>query len=125
MVSKLSAETLISLSVEERKSLILHHASLIDVTHITDEDLHGYFQYQLAQDLQNGTIPLLSLSEILTNFCRYNPITPREHEPKNQGLNPIFSRVTKEGYVTKNRSCFCETCRSIGGYISIENVLLR
>lgn len=70
MLSPLSAETLISLSVEERKSLILHHASLIKVIHITDEDLHkpyqygkiissiapGYFEYQLAQNQQNGNI---------------------------------------------------------------------
>lgn len=70
MLSKLSAETLIPLSVEERKSLILHHASLIDATHINDEDLHipykygkilssiaqAYFECQLAQDRQNGTI---------------------------------------------------------------------
>lgn len=70
MSTELVAETLIPLSVPERKALILHHASLIDVTHITDEDLHtaykyakiissiapAYFQYQIAQDKQNGSV---------------------------------------------------------------------
>jgi len=70
MLNPLSAETLISLAVEERKSLILHHASLVDVTYISDEDLQkpyqygkiissiapDYFEYQLEQDRQNGTL---------------------------------------------------------------------
>ncbi len=70
MSNALAVETLILLPVIERKALILHHASLIDVIHIADEDLHtaykygkvissiasGYFQYQIAQDRQNGTI---------------------------------------------------------------------
>jgi hypothetical protein len=70
MPTELLAETLITLSVRERKELILHHASLIDVTHIADEDLHiaykygkiissiapTYFQYQIAQDKQNGSV---------------------------------------------------------------------
>ncbi|MBD2280567.1 MAG: hypothetical protein HEQ13_13685 [Dolichospermum sp. DEX189] len=70
MSTELTAETLIPLSVQERKALILHHASLIDVTHIADEDLHiaykygkiissiapAYFQYQIAQDKQNGSV---------------------------------------------------------------------
>lgn len=70
MSTELAAETLIPLSVQERKALILDHASLIDVTHIVDEDLHiaykygkiissiapTYFQYQIAQDKQNGSV---------------------------------------------------------------------
>ena len=70
MPTELLAETLISLSVQERKALILHHASLIDVTHIADEDLHiaykygkiissiapAYFQYQILQDKQKGSV---------------------------------------------------------------------
>jgi hypothetical protein len=70
MSTELAAETLIPLSVLERKALILHHASLIDVTHIANEDLHtaykygkvissiapAYFQYQIAQDKQNSSV---------------------------------------------------------------------
>ena len=70
MSTELLAETLIPLSVQERKALILHHASLIDVTHIADEDLHiaykygkiissiapAYFQYQIEQDKLNGSV---------------------------------------------------------------------
>ncbi|WP_017651885.1 hypothetical protein [Fortiea contorta] len=66
----LTAETLIPLSVKERKALILHHASLIDAIHIADEDLHtaykygkvissiapAYFQYKIAQDQQNSSV---------------------------------------------------------------------
>ncbi|AFZ56505.1 hypothetical protein H6G54_12695 [Anabaena cylindrica FACHB-243] len=67
MSTVLSPEILIPLSIQERKSLILHHASLIDVTHIADEDLHiaykygkiissiapAYFKYQILRDKQN------------------------------------------------------------------------
>ncbi|HLP87381.1 MAG TPA: hypothetical protein VK184_02100 [Nostocaceae cyanobacterium] len=70
MSTELVAETLIPLSVKERKELILDHASLIDVSHITDKDLHkaykygkiisliapAYFQYQIEQDRQNGSV---------------------------------------------------------------------
>lgn len=66
----LSAETLIPLSKKDRKALILEYASFIDVSDITDEDLQtpyqygkiissvapSYFEYQIAQDRQNGTI---------------------------------------------------------------------
>ncbi|MDB9485720.1 hypothetical protein PN492_04025 [Dolichospermum circinale CS-537/01] len=70
MSSELTAETLIPLSVKERKALILHYTSLIDVTNIVDENLQqaykygkilssiapAYFQYQIKQDRQNGSI---------------------------------------------------------------------
>lgn len=70
MSTQLTAETLIPLSVQERKALILHHASLIDTTDIVDEDLQtaykygkilsliapAYFQYQIEQDIQNGSV---------------------------------------------------------------------
>lgn len=66
----LSAETLIPLSRKDRKALILEYASLIDVSNIADEDLQtpykygkiissvapSYFEYQIVQDRQNGTI---------------------------------------------------------------------
>jgi len=39
MSTELTAETLIPLSVKERKELIMYHASLIDATNIVDEDL--------------------------------------------------------------------------------------
>jgi hypothetical protein len=45
MSTELAAETLIPLSIQERKALILHHASLIDVVHIADEDLHTAYKY--------------------------------------------------------------------------------
>jgi hypothetical protein len=61
MPIKLTAETLIALSVPERKALISQQASTIDITNIADEDLHkaykftkvlypiisSYFQYQI------------------------------------------------------------------------------
>ena len=70
MPTELTADTLIPLSMQERKSLILHHASLIDVINITDEDLHNayklgkviasiaseYFQYQIDRDNLNGSV---------------------------------------------------------------------
>lgn len=70
MPTELTADTLIPLSIQERKALILHHASLIDVINITDEDLHNayklgkiiasiapdYFQHQIEQDNLNGSI---------------------------------------------------------------------
>jgi hypothetical protein len=39
-------------------------------------------------------IPLLSLSEILTNFRHYS----QRHLTKESGFDPIFRRVTEEGY---------------------------
>ncbi|HLO88404.1 MAG TPA: hypothetical protein VK203_25830 [Nostocaceae cyanobacterium] len=70
MSNELTADTLLPLSVPERKALILDHASLIEATHIVDKDLHvaykygkiissiapDYFQYQIAQDRQNGSV---------------------------------------------------------------------
>jgi hypothetical protein len=70
MSRELAADELIPLSIQERKALILHHASFIDVIHITDKDLHtaykygkvissiapAYFQYQIAQDRQNSSV---------------------------------------------------------------------
>jgi hypothetical protein len=44
MLIKLTAKILIPLSIQERKELILHHASLIEATHITDED--SYIAYK-------------------------------------------------------------------------------
>ncbi|MFB2878568.1 hypothetical protein [Floridanema aerugineum] len=63
----LTADNLIPLSIQERKALILHYASLIDVINIRDEDLHNayklgkvissiasaYFQNQIEQDNLN------------------------------------------------------------------------
>ncbi|BAY21531.1 hypothetical protein NIES2100_12860 [Calothrix sp. NIES-2100] len=79
MSTELAAETLIPLSIQERKALILHHASLIDVIHIADEDLHtaykygrvissiapAYFQYQITQDKQNGSVLELDIQSQL------------------------------------------------------------
>jgi len=79
MSNALAAETLIPLSVLERKALILHHASLIDVMNLNDEDLHtaykygkvissiapAYFQYQIAQDKQNGSVLELDIQSQL------------------------------------------------------------
>lgn len=70
MPIELSAETLIPLSVQERKALILQHCSLIDVTNIADESLHtayklgkiissiaeAYFPYQIEQDNRNVSV---------------------------------------------------------------------
>ena len=70
MPTDLSAETLIRLSVQERKALILQQASLIDITNIADGDLHNaykfgkiissiaedYFRYQIEQDNPNGSV---------------------------------------------------------------------
>jgi hypothetical protein len=82
MSTKLEAKTLIPLSIQERKELILHHASLIDVTHIIDEDLHiaykygkiiysiasGYFDYQIQKDNDNYSIlELETQSKLISN----------------------------------------------------------
>ncbi|AVH64484.1 hypothetical protein CDG77_08360 [Nostoc sp. 'Peltigera membranacea cyanobiont' 213] len=82
MPTELVAETLLTLSIQERKVLILNHALLIDVTHIADEDLHtaykygkiissiapAYFQYQIAQDNQNLSIIELDIqSELISS----------------------------------------------------------
>jgi len=70
MPSDLTAETLIQLSVNERKALILAHAPLIDVTQITDDNLYVayrfgkivssiaevYFQHQIEQDKQKTSV---------------------------------------------------------------------
>lgn len=45
MPTELAAETLLPLSIQERKLIILHHALLIDVTHIANEDLHTAYKY--------------------------------------------------------------------------------
>jgi hypothetical protein len=66
----LSANTLIPLSVAERKAIITENALSIDVTNITDESLHqayqygkiissfaeDYIQYQIQQDNQNESV---------------------------------------------------------------------
>ncbi|WP_413171793.1 hypothetical protein [Anabaena azotica] len=81
MSIKLNAEILIPLAMQERKEIILHHASLIDATLITDEDLHtaykhgkvissiasAYFEYQLQQDNQNGSVLELGTQSKLIN----------------------------------------------------------
>ncbi|MFN6034806.1 MAG: hypothetical protein ACK48B_12360, partial [Dolichospermum sp.] len=65
-----SAEILIPLAVKERTELLMYHASLIDATDIVDEVLQtaykyekilslispAYFQYQIEQDIQNGSV---------------------------------------------------------------------
>lgn len=69
MPTELTADTLIPLSIEERKTLILDQASSIDVINIIDEDLRNaykrgkviasiasaYFQSQIDRDNQNGS----------------------------------------------------------------------
>jgi hypothetical protein len=82
MYTTLAAGNLIPLSVQERKELILHHASLIDVTHIRDEDLYtayklgkiissiapGYFDYQIQKNNQNYSIlDLETQSRLISN----------------------------------------------------------
>ncbi len=70
MSTELTVETLIPLSVQERRALISQQASLIDVSQIADEDLYtayrlgqvissiapAYFQYQIEQDNRNGSV---------------------------------------------------------------------
>lgn len=70
MPNELTAETLMKLSVYERKALILTHTSLIDATRIADPDLHtaykygkiislvaeAYFQHQIEQDKQKISV---------------------------------------------------------------------
>jgi hypothetical protein len=79
MLTELAVETLLPLSIRERKELILHHALLIDVTHITNEDLHtaykygkiissiapAYFQYQIAKDKENCSVLELEIQSEL------------------------------------------------------------
>ncbi|MBW4478095.1 MAG: hypothetical protein KME54_14810 [Tolypothrix brevis GSE-NOS-MK-07-07A] len=79
MPTKLTAETLIALSVPERKALISQQASTIDINNITDEDLHkaykltkviypiisSYFQYQIEQDKQNSSVLQLDIQSEL------------------------------------------------------------
>lgn len=69
-MSTFTAETLIPLSVQERKALISQQVELIDVSEIADEDLHkayrlgqvissvapAYFEYQIEQDNQHGSV---------------------------------------------------------------------
>ncbi len=75
MSTQLTAETLIPLSVPERKKLILHYASLIDATEITDKKLQpaykygriissiapAYFRYQIED--KNDNLPFLELEQ--------------------------------------------------------------
>ena len=70
MSTNLTADTLIPLSISERKALILQEASTIDATHITDEYLHTaykygkiissiaeeYFKYQIEQDSSGDSV---------------------------------------------------------------------
>jgi hypothetical protein len=82
MSTKLEAETLIPLSIQQRKELILSNSLLIDTTHVIDEDLHvaykqgkiissiatAYFQYQIQKD--NGKCSILDLetqSKLISN----------------------------------------------------------
>ncbi|MTJ06241.1 hypothetical protein [Anabaena sp. UHCC 0204] len=82
MSINLAAETLIPLSIKQRKELILYHASLIDSTHIIDEDLHiayqygktissiglEYFEYQIQKDNQNySVLELETQSNLISN----------------------------------------------------------
>lgn len=70
MSTELSTDTLIKLSVSERGQLISQIASNINVSHITDEDLHkayklaqvisqiaaSYIKYQIEQDEQKNSV---------------------------------------------------------------------
>ncbi|WP_353931493.1 hypothetical protein WJM97_02560 [Okeanomitos corallinicola TIOX110] len=82
MSINLVAETLIPLSVQQRKELILHHASLLDASHIPDIDLQkaykygkiisaigeSYFKYQILIDNQNiFSLNLENQSQLITN----------------------------------------------------------
>lgn len=69
-MSILTAEILRELSLPERKELILQKTLAIDATQITEQELHkayklshviypilpAYFQYQIEQDMQKGTV---------------------------------------------------------------------
>ncbi|GAX39924.1 hypothetical protein NIES4075_08860 [Tolypothrix sp. NIES-4075] len=79
MPTQLTAETLIALSVQERKALISQQASTIDIKNIADEDLHKaykltkviypiisyYFQHQIEQDKNNSVLELNIQSELI------------------------------------------------------------
>jgi hypothetical protein len=82
MSINLVAETLIPLSVQQRKEVILHHASLINASHIADEDLQtaykygkiisaigrSYFHYQIFLDNQNiSSLDLGNQAHLITN----------------------------------------------------------
>ncbi|MGB3652583.1 MAG: hypothetical protein WBA41_15380, partial [Rivularia sp. (in: cyanobacteria)] len=82
MSTQLTADTLIPLSVSERKALILQEASTIDATHISDENLHTaykygkiiysiaeeYFKYQIEQDsLSDSVLKTERQSELIKN----------------------------------------------------------
>jgi hypothetical protein len=70
MSTKLTAETLIAMTVQERKALITQQSSFIDASHITDQNLHNayrfaqvissiatmYFQSQIEQDNQHNSV---------------------------------------------------------------------
>ncbi|MBW4447454.1 MAG: hypothetical protein KME38_11440 [Spirirestis rafaelensis WJT71-NPBG6] len=79
MPTKFTAETLIALSVQERKALIYQQASTINVNNIADEDLHkaykltkvlypiisSYFQHQIEQDKNNSVLELEIQSQLI------------------------------------------------------------
>lgn len=89
-----TGEALVKLPIVQRKALILEQASLIDATHITNNDLYNayklgkaissiakeYFQYQIEQDNQsNSVLQLEQQSELIrvltdefaTNFIKW------------------------------------------------------
>jgi hypothetical protein len=83
MTLELTADTLIPLSVAERKAIITENALSIDVTNITDESLHqayrygkiiysiaeDYIQYQIQQDNQNESVlELERQSELIRTY---------------------------------------------------------
>ncbi|BAY83817.1 hypothetical protein NIES267_33110 [Calothrix parasitica NIES-267] len=82
MSTELTANTLIPLSVLERKALVLEYASTINATHISDESLHlayqygkvisliaeDYFEYQIKQDsLDDSVLKTERQSELIKN----------------------------------------------------------
>lgn len=79
MSIEITAETLIPLSVKERKAVILQQASLIDINLQIDEDLYPaykfgkiissvaeeYFQYKISQEQSNSVLQLKTQSELI------------------------------------------------------------
>lgn len=82
MSTELTADTLIPLSVSERKALVLQYASTINATHISDDSLRSaykygkvisliaedYFKYQIEQDTGTDSVLMLERqSELIAN----------------------------------------------------------
>jgi hypothetical protein len=70
MSTKMTAETLIAMTIQERKTLIIQQASLLDTSHVTDQNLYNayrfakvispiatmYFQSQIEQHNQRDLV---------------------------------------------------------------------